>query len=446
MKELDFKTFMAWVEKRNPNQPEFIQAVQEVAASVIPFINKHPKYLRTRVLERMTEPDRAIVFRVAWEDDSGNVQINKGYRVQFNNAIGPYKGGLRFHPSVDMSILKFLGFEQTFKNSLTSLALGGGKGGSDFEPKGKSDREIMRFCQAFMTELFRHIGADIDVPAGDIGVGNKEIGYLFGQYKRIIGAFNGALTGKQLEIGGSHVRTEATGYGVTYFLNNMLKEHGQTLEGKTCLVSGSGNVALYAAEKLIELGAKVITMSDSSGFIHDPKGLTKEKLEYIIDLKTNKLGRIDEYAKKFGCRFYPNKKPWEIKADVAIPCATQNEITVQDAKKLIKNKCIAVCEGSNMPTELHAIKTFLDSKVLFAPSKAANAGGVAVSGLEMAQNSMRVQWTKKKLCSQLVKIMDNIHKQCVKYGEGKEQVNYIHGANIGGFVKVADAMIANGVF
>ncbi len=442
---LNLSEFMQGLIKRNPGEKEFHQAVGEVATSVIPFINERPQYIENQILERMTEPNRTIIFRVCWEDDGGNIRINRGYRVQFNNAIGPYKGGLRFHPSVNLSILKFLGFEQTFKNSLTTLPMGSGKGGSDFNPKGKSEREIMRFCQAFMTELSKYIGEHLDIPAGDIGVGVREISFMFGQYKRLRNEFTGTLTGKALEFGGSLIRKEATGYGCAYFTEEMLGHQGDSVEGKTCLVSGSGNVAQFAAQKLIYLGGKVITLSDSSGFIHDPDGLNNEKLEYIIDLKTNRRGRISEFAEKFKCKFYKDKKPWSVKGDLAFPCATQNEIELSDAKQLIKNGCKALSEGANMPTTHDAIDALNKAKIIFAPGKAANAGGVSVSGLEMTQNSIRLAWQREELEQRLKKIMHDIHQQCIDYGKEKDHIDYVKGANLAGFVKVAKAMLAYGV-
>ena len=442
--ELNLEDFMSGLIKRNPGETEFHQAVEEVAATVIPFINKNPVYIENQILERMTEPDRTIIFRVCWEDDRGKIRTNKGYRVQFNNSIGPYKGGLRFHHSVNLSILKFLGFEQTFKNSLTTLPMGAGKGGSDFNPKGKSDREIMRFCQSFMTELSKHIGPDIDVPAGDIGVGAREISFMFGQYKRLRNEFTGTLTGKALEFGGSLIRKEATGYGAVYFMEEMLQHRGDSIKGKSCLVSGSGNVAQFAAQKIMHLGGKVLTMSDSSGFIHDPEGLNDEKLNYLIDLKTVRRGRISEYAEKYKCHFHEGKRPWAIKADLAFPCATQNELELQDAENLIKGGVIAITEGANMPTTNEAIAAIKKANLVFAPGKAANAGGVAVSGLEMTQNSIRMAWTREELEERLKKIMREIHQQCVNYGTEEKQVDYIKGANIAGFVKVANAMVAYG--
>ncbi len=437
--------FMIGLKRRNPGEPEFHQAVEEVAHTVMPFVLNHEKYKNAGILERMTEPDRIVIFRVCWEDDQGNIRANRGYRVQFNNSIGPYKGGLRFHPSVTLSVLKFLGFEQTFKNSLTTLPMGGGKGGADFNPKGKSDREVMRFCQSFMTQLFRHIGPNIDVPAGDIGVGGREVSYMFGQYKRLTGEFTGALTGKGISFGGSLIRTEATGYGNVYFTNEMFKHKGDSLEGKTCVVSGSGNVAQYTIEKINHLGGTVVTASDSSGFIHDPSGIKDEKLEFLKDLKNNKRGRISEYADKYGCTFQSGQRPWAVPCQAAFPCATQNELFGEDAQTLVNNGCIAVGEGANMPSNIDAINHFVKSKVMFGPSKAANAGGVAVSGLEMTQNSMRLSWDREELDVRLQNIMKSIHKQCVTYGDENGHVNYVKGANIAGFVKVADAMLAYGV-
>ena len=439
--------FMAHVANSNANEPEFLQAVQEVADTVIPFIEKNPKYADAKVLERMVEPERTIMFRVAWTDDKGDVQVNRGYRVEFNSAIGPYKGGLRFHPSVNLSILKFLGFEQVFKNSLTTLPLGGGKGGSDFNPKGKSDNEVMRFCQSFMTELSRHIGANTDVPAGDIGVGGREIGYLFGQYKRIRNEFVGVLTGKGISYGGSLIRPEATGYGTVYFAQEMLATRGEILLNKTVVISGSGNVAQFAAQKCIELGSKVVTLSDSKGFIHDPEGITQEKLEWVMDLKNVRRGRISEYATEFpGSTFNEGSRPWGIACDVALPCATQNEVNEDEAKTLIANKCICVAEGANMPCNPEAVEALQSGGVLFAPGKASNAGGVATSGLEMSQNNMRLSWTAEEVDGKLHSIMKDIHSQCVEYGTDESGVvDYVRGANIAGFVKVANAMIDQGV-
>ena len=437
--------FLDKVIAKNPNEPEFIQAVEEFLNSVLPFINKNPKYIDSNILERIIEPERSIIFKVPWLDDLGKVQINRGFRVEFNSSIGPYKGGLRFHPTVNLSILKFLGFEQIFKNALTGLPMGGGKGGSDFDPKGKSDNEVMKFCQSFMIELSRHIGPNTDIPAGDIGVGSREIGYMFGQYKRIKNEFTGVLTGKSQNWGGSLIRPEATGYGVVYFLNEMLKFNKDTLKDKTIVISGSGNVAQYSCEKATELGAKVITLSDSSGFIYDPDGINKEKLDFVFHLKNTKRGRISEYSKKFGCKFYKNKTPWGIKCDVALPCATQNELTKSDAQLLVKNNCIAVCEGANMPCSIDAVDVFLNNKVLYAPGKASNAGGVAVSGLEMSQNSLRMNWSRDEVNERLKLIMSEIHQSCVKYGSSGEIVNYVNGSNISGFIKVADSMIDQGV-
>ena len=445
----ELEEFMHGLQRRNPGETEFHQAVEEVAATILPFIADKPKYTQARILERMCEPDRVISFRVAWEDDDGNVRVNRGYRIQNNNAIGPYKGGIRFHKSVTASILKFLAFEQTFKNSLTGLPMGGGKGGSDFNPQGKSDREVMHFCQAFMSELYRHIGPNTDVPAGDIGVGAREVSYMFGQYKRLRNEFVGVLTGKGLEFGGSQIRTEATGYGCVYMANAMLKQHGKSMEGQVALVSGSGNVAQYTCEKATELGATVVTMSDSSGVIYDKDGIDAEKLAYIKDLKDVRRGRISEYADQYpNAEFHAGERPWGIKGDIAFPCATQNEINLDDAKKMIANGISAVSEGANMPSYKDAIDAMLDANVLFAPSKAANAGGVAVSGLEMTQNSMRLSWDRDELDERLQKIMAGIHESCVEYGEnhrGNGQVDYVKGANIAGFIKVADAMLAYGV-
>ncbi len=438
---------MDYVEARNPNEPEFLQAVKEVAEAIIPFIKDHPVYQSQKILERMVEPERAIIFRVPWIDDEGKNQINRGYRVEFNSAIGPYKGGLRFHPSVNLSILKFLGFEQTFKNSLTTLPMGGGKGGSDFEPKGKSDNEIMRFCQSFMTELFRHIGHNTDVPAGDIGVGGREIGFLFGQYKRLKNEFTGVLTGKGISFGGSLIRPEATGYGTVYFAENMLKTKNDSFKGKTVVISGSGNVAQYACEKVTQLGGKVVTLSDSGGYIYDEKGIDKEKLEYVFDLKNVNRGRISEYVKKYpNSKYFEGERPWDIACDVALPCATQNEIDEEGAKKLIAHGTICVAEGANMPSTPAAIEVFHENKILFAPGKASNAGGVSVSGLEMSQNSMRLSWTSEEVDKKLHSIMNDIHNTCVKYGKESDGfVDYIKGANIAGFIKVADAMLAQGL-
>ena len=439
-------SFMEGVRAKNNHEPEFLQAVQEVAETVIPFIEDHPRYKKAKVLERMTEPERTIMFRVPWLDDAGNVQVNRGYRIEFNSAIGPYKGGLRFHPSVNLSILKFLGFEQVFKNSLTTLPMGGGKGGSDFDPKGKSDNEVMKFCQSFMSELARHIGANTDVPAGDIGVGGREIGYMFGQYKRLRNEFTGVLTGKGLNWGGSLISPEATGYGCVYFTKEMLAAKNESLNKKTVVVSGSGNVAQYAIEKATEMGAIVVTASDSSGFIYDANGITEEKLDFLKELKNVKRGRISEYADKFGCEFYAGKTPWGIKCDVALPCATQNELNGDDAKELVKNGAMAVAEGANMPCTPEAVEVFHANKILFAPGKASNAGGVATSGLEMSQNSLRMNWTREEVDAKLHTIMVDIHHSCQKYGtESDGYVNYVKGANIAGFVKVADAMLDQGL-
>ncbi len=437
--------FMAMVIAKNPGEQEFHQAVREVVESLWDFIQGNPVYIHNKILERMVEPERVIMFRVPWLDDSGNIQINRGYRVQFNSAIGPYKGGLRFHPSVNLSILKFLGFEQIFKNSLTTLPMGGSKGGSDFDPKGKSDNEVMRFCQSFMTELFRYIGADTDVPAGDIGVGGREIGYLFGQYKRLSNEFTGVLTGKGLNWGGCLIRPQATGYGNVYFAERMLKTIGESFKGKTVTISGSGNVAQYSAEKVLQLDGKVVTFSDSNGTIYDPDGIDKEKLDFVFELKNIKRGRIREYAEKYGAEYWENQRPWKVKCDIALPCATQNEISEDDANTLLNNGCICVSEGANMPSNPGAVDIFLKNKILFAPGKAANAGGVAVSGLEMSQNSQRLSWTYEEIETKLKTIMENIHTQCVKYGTDGDYINYVKGANIAGFIKVADAMLAHGI-
>ncbi|MDG1755396.1 MAG: NADP-specific glutamate dehydrogenase [Rhodothermales bacterium] len=438
-------SFIENLKRRNPGEPEFHQAVTEVAEKIWPFIEAHPKYQENRIFERLTEPDRVVLFRVTWTDDSGQVHVNKGYRIQFNGVIGPYKGGLRFHPSVNLGVLKFLAFEQILKNSLTTLPMGGGKGGSDFDPKGKSDSEVMRFCQSFMTELHRHIGPDVDVPAGDIGVGGREVGYLFGQYRRLANEFTGTMTGKGLEYGGSLIRPEATGYGTVYFAQNMLATRNQDLKGKVCTVSGSGNVAQYTAEKLIELGASVVSLSDSSGSVHMPDGLTTEQLEYVMDLKNVRRGRIREFADAFGLEFRAGKRPWDIKCDCAFPSATQNELEEEDARALLANGCFVVAEGANMPTTLAGTKLFEEAKILFGPGKAANAGGVAISGIEMTQNSMRLQWTREEVDNKLKEIMKNIHGKCVKYGQKDDYIDYVKGANVAGFVKVADAMLAFGV-
>ncbi len=440
------KEFMAKIIARNPGEIEFHQAVEEVVTSIIPYVEENPKYKAAKILERLAEPERVILFRVPWKDDKGEVQINKGYRIEMNSAIGPYKGGLRFHPTVNLGVLKFLAYEQVFKNSLTTLPMGGGKGGSDFDPKGKSDNEVMAFCQSFMTELFRHIGPDTDVPAGDIGVGGREIGYLFGQYKRLKNEFTGVLTGKGREWGGSLIRPEATGYGQVYFAEEMLKTRGDSMKGKICTVSGSGNVAQYATEKATQFGAKVVTMSDSSGFIYDPNGIDAEKLAFVMNLKNVKRGRIKEYADKYGCEYYEGKRPWGIKCDVALPAATQNEVDEDDAKTLIANGCILVSEGANMPSTPEAIEVYQNAKIMYGPGKAANAGGVATSGLEMSQNSLRLSWTREEVDARLHQIMKDIHATCLKYGprEG-DYIDYVTGANIGGFVKVADAMLAQGI-
>jgi glutamate dehydrogenase (NADP+) len=441
------EAFLDLVKEKNNHEPEFMQAVHEVAETVIPFIEKNPQYQNKMLLERMVEPERTIIFRVPWIDDQGNTQVNRGFRVEFNSAIGPYKGGLRFHPSVNLSILKFLGFEQVFKNSLTTLPMGGGKGGSDFNPKGKSDNEVMRFCQSFMSELFRHIGANTDVPAGDIGVGGREIGYLFGQYKRLRNEFTGVLTGKGISYGGSLIRPEATGYGCVYFAKNMLATKGDSIKGKTVVISGSGNVAQYACEKVTELGGKVVTMSDSSGYIHDADGINAEKLAFIMELKNVKRGRIHEYTEKYSsATFHKDERPWGISCDIALPCATQNELNAEEAQILINNNVIAVAEGANMPTTPEAIETFQKARVLFSPGKASNAGGVATSGLEMSQNSLRYNWTREEVDAKLNQIMNDIHESCVTYGKEEDgYINYVKGANIAGFVKVAEAMLAQGV-
>jgi len=435
--------FLNLARDKNENETEFLQAVEEFAHSVIPFISKHKKYKDTDLLAKIIEPERVVIFRVPWLDDKGREQINRGFRVQFNSAIGPYKGGLRFHPSVNLSILKFLGFEQIFKNALTGLPMGGGKGGSDFNPKGKSDNEVMKFCQSFMTELSRHIGPNTDVPAGDIGVGAREIGYMFGQYKRIKNEFTGVFTGKSINWGGSLIRPEATGYGLVYFLNEMLQLHDMSIENKRVVISGSGNVAQYACEKVIELGGIVVSLSDSSGYIYDPAGIDKKKLQYVFQLKNVKRGRISEYAKKFNCKFSKGT-PWGIKCDIALPCATQNELQEKDSQILVKNKCFAVAEGANMPCTIEAINHFQANKILFAPGKASNAGGVSVSGLEMSQNSLRMHWSRKEVDDKLKDIMKNIHKACVEYGKEKNYVDYVKGANIAGFIKVADSMMDQG--
>lgn len=437
--------FMNYIADRNPHEPEFLQAVGEVAASVIPFMESHPQYKEARLLERMAEPERLIQFRVVWQDDQGRVQVNRGYRVQMSSAIGPYKGGLRFHPTVTASVLKFLAFEQVFKNALTTLPLGGGKGGADFNPKGKSDAEVMRFCQSFMTELWRHIGSDTDVPAGDIGVGAREIGYMFGQYKRLSNSFQGVLTGKGMAYGGSMIRPEATGYGLVYFTQELLEAHQHGIEGARCLISGSGNVAQYAAEKLIQLGARVITFSDSTGFVHDADGVTPEKLSYLKTIKNEHRLPLSQYAEHFGLSWYAQQQPWGVAADVALPCATQNEIDESAARLLVSNGVHTVSEGANMPCSREAIQLFREAGVRYAPGKATNAGGVAVSGLEMSQNSQRTQWSAEEVDQRLITIMHNIHGQCCRYGETNTGIDYEKGANIAGFVKVAEAMLAQGM-
>nr|WP_246209821.1 NADP-specific glutamate dehydrogenase [Pikeienuella piscinae] len=443
---MNLSDFMDWVVSRNPGEVEFHQAVHEVAETVIPFINNNPVYEKIKVLERMAEPDRIISFRVTWASDDGEVHVNRGYRVQFNNSIGPYKGGIRFHPSVNQGVLKFLGFEQTFKNSLTGLPMGGGKGGADFDPKGKSQREIMRFCQNFMTELYRHVGQNIDVPAGDIGVGGREIGYMFGQFKRITNSFEGVLTGKGLEYGGSRMRPEATGYGAVYFLEDMLNHKEDAIEGKTVIISGSGNVATHAAEKILHRGGKPVTMSDSGGFIHDPDGFTQEKIDWIKEHKKQRGARIAAYVDEFGGTFHEGARPWSVPCELALPCATQNELNGEEAKTLLKNGCVAVSEGANMPCDMNAITAFSEAKILYAPGKASNAGGVGMSGLEMSQNSARLHREEEDLRAALKKIMGDIHKACVEQGTGPDgHVDYVKGANIAGFKKVADAMLAFGV-
>jgi glutamate dehydrogenase (NADP+) len=445
--EEKIKAFMDEVKSRNGHEPEFIQAVQEVAETVIPYIAQHEIYNGKNILLRMVEPERLISFRVAWVDDDGEIHVNRGYRVQMNSAIGPYKGGLRFHPSVNASILKFLAFEQVFKNSLTTLPMGGGKGGSDFDPKGKSDDEVMRFCHAFMTELCRHIGPNTDIPAGDIGVGAREIGFLFGMYKKIKNEFTGVLTGKGLSWGGSKIRPEATGYGTVYFAQSMLKTRDEDIDEKTVVISGSGNVAQFAAEKVIQLGGKVVTLSDSDGYVYDKDGIDTEKLEYVMDLKNNKRGRISEYAEKYtSATFHKDEQPWDVTCDVALPCATQNELHVENAKTLLGNGCACVAEGANMPCTTDAVHAFHEAKILFAPGKASNAGGVATSGLEMSQNSLRISWTREEVDDRLKDIMEDIHDSCIEYGmEDDGYCNYVKGANIAGFFKVADAMLAQGV-
>jgi len=439
------KKFMDYVVAKNPAESEFHQAVEEVAETILPFLDENPKYRAAKVFERMIEPERTIIFRVPWIDDKGEVQVNRGFRIEMNSAIGPYKGGLRFHPTVNLGILKFLAFEQVFKNSLTSLPMGGGKGGSDFDPKGKSDNEVMRFCQSFMTELFRHIGPDTDVPAGDVGVGGREVGYMFGQYKRIRNEFTGVLTGKGREYGGSLIRPEATGYGCVYFAEEMLATINEGFKGKVVAVSGSGNVAQFATEKVIELGGKVVTLSDSSGYIYDKDGIDSEKLAYVMELKNIKRGRIREYADRYGCKYVEGvSRPWAEKVDIALPCAFENEINGKEAQMLVDNGCICVSEGANMPSTPEAVEIYLQNKILYGPGKAANAGGVATSGLEMSQNSLRLSWTREEVDQRLHNIMVNIHKTCVEFGKEGDFINYVKGANIGGFVKVADAMMAQG--
>jgi glutamate dehydrogenase (NADP+) len=438
--------FMSYVKSKDPRQPEFHQAVHEVVESLADFLLDNPRFIHAKILERMVEPERIIQFRVPWTDDRGNIHINRGYRIEMNSAIGPYKGGLRFHPTVNQSILKFLAFEQVLKNSLTSLPMGGGKGGSDFDPKNKSDNEVMRFCQSFMTELSRHIGQYTDVPAGDIGVGGREIGFLFGQFKRIRNEFTGVLTGKGVEWGGSLIRPEATGYGAVYFAQEMMKTQGESFKGKTVCISGSGNVAQFACEKVIELGGKVVTLSDSAGTIHDPDGIDTEKLDYVMELKNVHRGRIREYAERYGVQYLDGKRPWSVKCDIALPCATENEINREEAEMLTKNGCKVVAEGANMPSTEEAVHHFLNAKILYGPGKAANAGGVAVSGLEMTQNSMRLAWTREEVDAKLHTIMKNIHEICLKYGNvSPDFTNYVKGANIGGFVKVANSMMAQGL-
>ena len=437
--------FMATIKAKNPGEQEFHQAVREVAESLIPFIEENPQYKEAKVLERIAEPERIIIFRVPWQDDKGKIQINRGFRIEMNSAIGPYKGGLRFHPTVNLGILKFLAFEQVFKNSLTTLPMGGGKGGSDFDPKGKSDNEVMHFCQSFMSELYRHIGPNTDVPAGDIGVGGREIGYLFGQYKRLRNEFTGVLTGKSPNWGGSLIRPEATGYGATYMAEEMMKTKNESFKGKTVAISGSGNVAQFATQKVTELGGKVVTLSDSSGFIHDTNGIDKEKLEYVMYLKNVKRGRMKEYADKYGVDYHEGVRPWSVKCDIALPCATENEINEEEAKTLVSNGCTVVSEGANMPCTPEAMHVFQDNRVLYGPGKAANAGGVAVSGLEMTQNSMCLPWTRDEVDNRLQRIIQSIHQTCVDFGKREDgTIDYVKGANIGGFVKVADSMIAQG--
>ena len=442
--EENVRQFLSWVKESNPGESEFLQAVEEVAEAVLPIMDDHPRFKNMKILERMVEPERVITFRVPWLDDNGNIQVNRGYRIEMNSAIGPYKGGLRFHPSVNLSILKFLAFEQVFKNALTTLPMGGGKGGSNFDPKGKSDNEIMKFCQSFMTELCKHIGPNTDVPAGDIGVGGREIGYMFGQYKRIRNEFTGVLTGKGLGWGGSLIRPEATGYGNVYFAQNMLAAKEDSFDNKTVVISGSGNVAQYSCEKATELGAKVVSMSDSSGYIYDKDGINSEKLAFIMNLKNVKRGRIKEYADHYGCEFHEGR-PWGLKCDIALPCATQNELNKSEAEDLVSNGCICVAEGANMPSTPEAVEVFLAAKILFAPGKASNAGGVATSGLEMSQNSLRMNWTREEVDTKLKTIMKDIHAQCLDHGKEGDFVNYVKGANIAGFLKVADAILDQGI-
>ena len=437
--------FMKKVIEKNPGESEFHQAVLEVVETLMPYIEEHPKYKDAKILERLVEPERVIIFRVPWVDDKDVIQINRGYRVQMNSAIGPYKGGLRFHPSVNLSILKFLAFEQVFKNSLTTLPMGGGKGGSDFDPKGKSDNEVMRFCQSFMTELCKHIGAETDVPAGDIGVGAREIGFMFGQYRRLRNEFTGVLTGKSRNWGGSLIRPEATGYGAVFFAEEMLKVRGDSIAGKTCVVSGSGNVAQFTVEKVNELGGKCVTLSDSGGFIYDPAGIDPDKLAYVCDMKNIQRCRISDYGDKHNCKYFPGKRPWEIKCDIAFPSATQNELDGSDAETLVKNGCICISEGANMPSTSEAVRVFQKARIMYGPGKAANAGGVATSGLEMSQNSLKLSWPREEVEGRLKQIMEGIHEACYKYGKEGDYVNYVKGANIAGFVKVADAMIEQGV-
>lgn len=443
--EAELERFVSEVARRNAGQPEFLQAVREVARDVLPLVAEREALRDAAILERLVEPDRAILFRVAWVDDAHRVRVNRGYRVQWNGAIGPYKGGLRFHPTVDLSVMKFLAFEQTFKNALTTLPMGGAKGGSDFDPRGRSDGEVMRFCQAFMNELHRHIGADTDVPAGDIGVGAREIGFLFGQYRKLANRFTGTFTGKGLAYGGSLVRTEATGFGLVYFAREMLAARGEEIRGRTCLVSGSGNVAQHTAEKLIELGAKVVTLSDSDGFVHDPQGLDAEKLAFTLELKNARRGRIREYVERWGGTYHAGERPWRVPCDLAFPCATQNEIEAGDARALVANGCRLVAEGANMPSSLEAIEIYRGAGLLFAPAKAANAGGVAVSGLEQSQNAMRLSWTRVEVDAKLLEIMRTIHARCVEHGREGDRIDYLRGANRAGFLKVAEAMLAQGV-